>query len=128
MRRSKSIANLINKKPSLARIAYDEANSEGDERDRQWVANAQSYIDGKPLNLPKLFTVSDIKDIDEFELIYLEYSLKHYYTVINKIRAYGEFLFFRDTLIYLKARYSCEWLKNTTYEHLKWVYYDMVTI
>lgn len=53
-------------------------------------------------------TLSSIQHYDVIEDIYGAYLQQHFFTVVNRIREYGEFLFFRDLVIYLIHKYKSD--------------------
>lgn len=74
----------------------------------------------------------DMKDLDKLELIYICDQWHEHITMVNLIREYGEFEFFRDLLIYLRHHSSGfpEPDKRVTsyYEHFQEIYYDKFNI
>ncbi len=68
-----------------------------------------------------VFNELKIKDRQELLDIYFEYLQGNYITVVNRIKDYGEFEFFRDLRIYLRDNYRSENYKTVTY----WFFYEL---
>jgi len=69
-----------------------------------------------------------IKNREELISIHEEYLQGHFISVVNKIRLYGEFEFFKDITLFLKDRYKSETLKHQTFLHYNELYFENLNI
>ena len=81
-----------------------------------------------PTIKPYSLALSSIKDYDKLKEIYKDYLGKRYFMMASEIALYGEFQFFRDLYIYQKENYKSDAYKSGIAEHIKELYFELLTV
>jgi len=73
-------------------------------------------------------SILEYKDRLKFNEIYDEYLQGHFITVVNMINTYGDFLFFKDLLVFLQTKYRSEEYRKGIYWHFYQIYFEELNI